>query len=164
MKGRVVDLIAGLRCLPGLPGWSRAGIELAWALPLVLIVALGGGLVGWHGVPEASTAAWLAATLFLAPALGEEVLFRGLLIPRRGRKAPWIAISTALFVLWHPLQALTFGPPWSTVFLDPWFLAAVAVLGVTLGRIYAATGSLWPCVAVHWLVVFGWKALLGGPF
>ena len=164
MKNRLADLIAGLRCLPGRAGWGRAGLELAWALPSILIVAWAGGLVGWHGAPEASTAAPLAASLFLAPALGEELLFRGLVIPRRGPKARWIAISTLLFVLWHPLQALTLGPPWADAFLDPWFLAAVALLGVALGRIYAATGSLWPCVLAHWLVVFGWKALLGGPF
>ena len=100
----------------------------------------------------------------LAPALGEELLFRGFLIPRRPPRARWIALSAALFVLWHPLQAWTIGPPWAAAFLDPWFLAAAAVLGVALGRIYAATGSLWPCVAAHWLVVWGWKALLGGPF
>ena len=106
----------------------------------------------------------LAASLFLAPALGEELLFRGLIIPRGGPKARWIALSASLFLLWHPLQAATIGPPWASAFLDPWFLAATAILGLALGRIYAATGSLWPCVLLHWLVVFGWKALLGGPF
>ena len=109
-------------------------------------------------------AAALAASLLVAPALGEELLFRGLLIRRRGRRAPWIVLSTLLFVIWHPLQTVTFGPPWAAAFLDPWFLAAVALLGLALGRIYAATGSLWPCVLVHWLVVFAWKAFLGGPF
>ena len=164
MKDRLADLIAALRCFPGLAGWGRAGLELAWALPLVLILAWAGGLVGWHGGPDASMAVRLAASLFVAPALGEELLFRGLMIPRRAPQTRWIALSTFLFLLWHPLQAVTFGPPWSAAFLDPWFLAAVAVLGVALGRIYAATGSLWPCVAAHWLVVFVWKALLGGPF
>jgi predicted Abi (CAAX) family protease len=44
------------------------------------------------------------------------------------------------------------------------FLAAVAILGAALGRIYVVTGSLWPCIFAHWLIVLGWKALLGGPF
>lgn len=130
----------------------------------MLVIAHAGGLVRLGNTPEAITALGLAASLFFAPALGEELLFRGLLMPRRASGASWIALSALLFVLWHPLQALTVGPPWAGAFLDPWFLATVAVLGVALGRIYAATGSLWPCVAAHWLVVFGWKTLLGGPF
>ncbi len=106
----------------------------------------------------------LAATLFIAPALGEELLFRAFQIPRDDPSAKWIALSALLFLLWHPLQAVTIGPPWASAFLDPWFLIAVVIFGVSLGRIYAATRSLWPCVTAHWLVVFGWKAWLGGPF
>ena len=162
LHARLSDLAAGLRTLPGRAGWGRAALEAAWALPLMLLVAHAGGLVRFGADPSMSLG--LAASLFLAPALGEELLFRGLIIPRRGPQGRWIALSVLLFVLWHPLQAVTVGPPWAAAFLDPWFLAATAILGIALGRIYAATGSLWPCVLLHWLVVFGWKALLGGPF
>jgi predicted Abi (CAAX) family protease len=72
-------------------------------------------------------------------------------------------LCVAVFVAWHPFQAVTFGPPWSALFLDPWFLLATAVLGTALVRIYRATGSIWPGVAVHWLVVASWKLLFGGP-
>ena len=89
---------------------------------------------------------------------------RGVLLPRDGRTTIWLALSVLLFVLWHPLQAVTLGPPRAETFLDPWFLAAVAVLGTALARIYAATRSLWPCILTHWLVVLGWKALFAGPF
>ena len=161
---RLRDLGTGLRRWPGLYGWRRTAFELAWVLPLMLVVAHLGGLVRYGELPEASTAAALAASLFVAPALGEELLFRGLIIPQSGDGGRWIAISTLLFVLWHPLQAVTFGPPWAQAFLDPWFLAVVALLGLALGQIYAATGSLWPCIATHWLTVLGWKTLFGGPF
>ena len=106
----------------------------------------------------------LAATLFVMPALGEELLFRGLLIPRDRAGPGWIALSVLLFVLWHPLQAVTIGPPWAAAFLDPWFLACVAILGLALARIYSVTRSLWPCIVGHWLIVLGWKAMFGGPF
>jgi predicted Abi (CAAX) family protease len=56
-----------------------------------------------------------------------------------------------------------FGPHWARVVLDPFFLAAVFVMGVALGRLYARSGSIWPCVILHWFAVVGWKALLGGP-
>lgn len=116
------------------------------------------------GPPDAITMMRLAATLMLTPALGEEILFRGLIIPRDRPARKWIALSVLLFVLWHPLQAIAFGPPWASAFLDPWFLAAVAALGLSLARIYRATRSLWPCILFHWLVVYVWKVFLGGPF
>ena len=163
-RRRLADMLEGLRRVPALRGWARAALELGWALPLMLVVAHAGGLVRPQDPPEPSTLAVLAAILFVAPALGEELLFRGLLIPRQRPGALWPVLSVVLFVLWHPLQAATIGPPWAGAFLDPLFLAAVAVLGAALARIYAATGSLWPCVLAHWLVVLVWKALLGGPF
>ncbi|HEV2079481.1 MAG TPA: CPBP family glutamic-type intramembrane protease [Allosphingosinicella sp.] len=161
---RLSDLLAALRHLPDRAGWRAACIELAWALPLLLIVAHAGGLARLQSPPAASTAATLAATLFVMPALLEELLFRGLIIPREGPKAQWITLSVLLFVLWHPLQVVTFGPPWAGSFLDPWFLIVVGILGLALARMYAATRSLWPSILTHWLVVLGWKAVFGGPF
>ncbi len=117
-----------------------------------------------EGPPDASTMLRLAATLLIVPALGEEILFRGLLIPRRHAGVAVMALSVLLFVLWHPLQALTVGPPWAAAFLDPFFLTAGTIFGTALARIYSATGSLWLCIFAHWLVVFGWKTFLGGPF
>jgi uncharacterized protein len=164
LRERVDGMARGLSTRLDGVGRRRVAIELAWSLPLLLIVALLGDIARLQEPPESLAAVRLAVLLFMAPALGEELIFRGLLIPRRGRKAPWMALSVVLFVLWHPLQAVTFGPPWASTFLDPWFLAAVAILGAALARIYAATRSLWPCILTHWLVVLGWKTLFAGPF
>ena len=164
LKARLADIFRALRHWPDLSGWRQAGLELCWALPLMLLAAYAGGLVRLQSPPEARAIAGLATILFITPTLGEELLFRGMLIPRAAPSPRAILISAFLFVLWHPLQAATIGPPWAKAFLDPWFLAAAAVLGLALGRIYAATRSLWPCVVAHWLVVFGWKAFLDGPF
>jgi uncharacterized protein len=164
MTSRLEDIGRALRRWPDRASWHQVMLELCWALPLILVSAYAGGLIQVGGGPDLAEAAGLALTLLFAPALGEELLFRGALIPRDRPTGAWIVLSTTAFVLWHPLQALTIGPPWAGAFLDPWFLAAVAVLGVALGRIYAATRSLWPCVLVHWIVVFTWKAGLGGPF
>jgi len=68
-----------------------------------------------------------------------------------------------LFVAWHPVQALGFGPPWAAMFLEPAFLVAVSVLGILLAKLYLDTGSLWPPVVAHWLVVLIWKLVFGGP-
>lgn len=164
LRDRLADLLCGLRCLPDRRGWLRVAVELGWALPLMLVVAHSGGLVRYAPERDATILIGLGATLLISPAFGEEVLFRGLIMPRRHASAPWVLLSVLLFVLWHPLQAVTFGPPWAAAFVDSWFLLIVAILGGALARIYAATGSLWPGVAAHWLVVFAWKAVLGGPF
>lgn len=159
-------IAAALLTWPDRAGWMVVTRELAWSLPLI-------GLLGWLGgfarfEPLSFGAEWLRLffLLMLVPALGEELLFRAVLVPRPGDPFPaWQAIAAVgAFVLWHPLQALGFGPPWSELFLHPWFLAAAALLGIALVRIYRATGSIWSCVAAHWLVVAGWKLLFGGPF
>jgi len=164
MRGRFADVVAAVRTFPDLRSWLRCGAELLWAVPGLLLVAHFGDLVRMSSPVEANEFAGLAASLFVAPALGEELLFRAALIPRQHPRWPWLALSVALFVLWHPLQAVTFGPPWAGAFQDPWFLAAVAILGLALARMYAASRSIWPSVVAHWLVVLVWKAFLGGPF
>nr|WP_257215064.1 CPBP family glutamic-type intramembrane protease [Sphingomonas sp. R-74633] len=103
--------------------------------------------------------------LMFVPALGEELVFRALLVPPPHQPFPawqW-ALAIAIFVAWHPFQALTFGPPWSEIFLDWRFLTIAAALGALLVRLYRATGSIWPCVATHWLMVAAWKLLFAGP-
>ena len=164
MNGRLGDVVASVRHLPDRRGWLRVAAELLWAMPLLLLIAYAGGLARIVEPPDSAALLQLGATLLVAPALGEELLFRAAIIPRERPRWPWLAFSVVLFVAWHPLQVVTFGPPWAGAFLDPWFLFAVAVLGVALARIYAVAGSIWPCVLAHWLVVFVWKVLLGGPF
>src|SRR5690349_13340237 len=106
IRARLTDLAAGLRHVPGAAGWARALLELGWALPLMLLLAHLGGLIRFQSPPDPITALPLAATLFVAPALGEEMLFRGLQIPRDQPTIAAMALSVLLFVLWHPLQAL----------------------------------------------------------
>lgn len=141
------------------------GREAAWLLPMLLLFGFLGGLMHWRPVFDAQLLR-LAVVAIIVPALGEELLFRAALLPDpAGDGVPWprVLASTLLFVLWHPAQALAFGPHWAAVVLDPWFLASVAATGVALSRLSLSTGSIWPPVALHWLIVVTWKALLGGP-
>lgn len=114
------------------------------------------GEVNLHGMPLR------LLTVLIVPALGEELVFRGLLLPDSRRPALWVAVSTALYVAWHPLETLTFLPA-ATDFLRPDFLAATAVLGLGCALMRLRTGSLWPAVALHWLLVTLWQTFLGAP-
>ena len=92
-------------------------------------------------------------------------MFRGLPIPSRGesaRSGRWIVASLILFVLWHPVEALTFLPG-AHLFLTLPFLACTLILGAACGWMRYATGSLWPAVAFHGVTVFLWQAAFGGP-
>lgn len=105
-------------------------------------------------------------TVFFVPALGEELVFRGLLTPTQAhqpdlRKA--LVVPTALYVLWHPLEAYTFLPGAKALFTDGYFLLVTTILGLSCGLLRWRTGSIWPAVILHWLLVVIWKTWLGGP-
>jgi predicted Abi (CAAX) family protease len=104
-------------------------------------------------------------TVIVVPALGEEAVFRGLLIPGRDESArPWpaIAVATTAYTLWHVFEGLTFLPGAAPVFLRPDFLACCAVLGLGCAILRWRTGSLWPAVTLHWALVVIWQTWLGG--
>jgi predicted Abi (CAAX) family protease len=71
-------------------------------------------------------------------------------------------LSLVLFVVYHPLNALTFYPVGRSTFMNPVFLLLAAVLGVACSIAYLLFGSIWPAVAIHWLAVTAWLLLLGG--
>ena len=76
-------------------------------------------------------------TLALLSAFGEEILFRGVIHPRMGLWA-----TAAIFGLFHfPIRRR----------LVPWTLFA-GVLGVVLGGLTDASGSLWPAILLHFTV------------
>lgn len=156
---------SALTTWPSRASWGRATGELLWLAPVLVALGIVGGFAEFAPVDDIAALLQLALLLLVVPALGEELLFRAALQPDpRGPASPIVIIgSIALFVAWHPLQVFAFGPPWAEMFLNPWFLAATAALGIAVTRAYRATLSIWPSVAIHWLAVFSWKALAGGP-
>jgi len=148
--------------------WPRAdewGACLAiYLMTTVAIVAIAVifGLIHWQ--PRLNT--WPAhLSVFVVPAFMEELVFRGLFIPGReeGRDAVrWIAFGTLAFVLWHVVEA-TIILPNALLFLHPAFLFCAGLLGLACAIARYRTGSLWPAVLFHGLIVFAWQVLFGGP-
>ena len=144
----------------------------AWAVvPFYAVSALaigfGSGLFHFKFVSTA-LAPLLPFTLLIFPSMLEEAFFRGVLIPRdtmehgRRRIIPALIGSTALFVLWHPLSALTINRSAIPIFLDPAFLCIVAALGLTCGYSYLVSKSIWAPIIIHWATVVVWVFFLGG--
>lgn len=104
----------------------------------------------------------------LFPALSEELFFRVLLIPHRLERVTgmtwWMGavFSLILFILYHPFNAVTFFRRGNPTFFNPIFLLLAALLGIACTVTYALTGSIWPGVIIHWLVVVIWLYILGG--
>jgi len=148
---------------PDAGGWARCAAIAVLGLGLIASVAFPAGLAHW----EPNFGGWplRLAKVMIVPAFMEEWVFRGVLIPARGgssRPGLWIAFGLAAFVAWHIVEASTFLPS-AHLFLTAPFLICALVLGAACGGMRFVTGSLWPAVIFHGLVVFFWQAALGGP-
>lgn len=152
-----------LTTLPDARGWALCALVAAVTGGLMAAIGFSTGL--YAPTPAVPGLPLRLLTVLFAPALGEEIPFRGLLIPGRdeARRSPWVAIavSTALYVAWHPLEALTFLPQ-AGMFLRPDFLACTAILGLGCALMRWRTGSLWPAVILHGGFVVVWQTWLGG--
>lgn len=144
-----------------------------WAETLALGVLAGGAAYALGrrtGLfrPEAAPLPSLAGALLVlaTPAFGEEFWFRGVLTPSRDEQPGDLRAvfpSTAAFILWHVLTALTILPGARATFLRADFLAIAALEGLVCGWLRRRSGSIWPGVALHWAEVMVWKTWLGGP-
>ncbi|WP_165190106.1 CPBP family glutamic-type intramembrane protease [Caulobacter soli] len=151
-----------LTTLPDARGWALCGLVAAITGGLMAAIGFSTGLYAL--TPAVPGLPLRLLTVLFVPALGEEIPFRGLLVPGRDETSnPWpaIALSTALYVAWHPLEALTFLPQ-AAMFLHPDFLACTAILGLACALMRWRTGSLWPAVILHGGFVAVWQTWLGG--
>ena len=110
----------------------------------------------------------IAVLLFIQPALFEEIVFRGLLLPRevrsmpRSRLAVVAGLALAVYVASHPLNAWLFRPQVLSLFSSAPYLVLTTLLGLTCTATYWISRSIWPSVFIHWLTVVVWIGLLGG--
>jgi membrane protease YdiL (CAAX protease family) len=86
-------------------------------------------------------------------ALGEELFYRGYLQARLRRRfgpVAAIAVASLLFAVRHYTQVLMAWPhvPWGPATI---WVAGVFVVGVALGWLYEASGSLLPPIVAHYL-------------
>lgn len=161
-------LAAALTTLPDRAGWLWS---VAIGLPTLALMGLIGIATGLYqpGPGDLAQLPMTLLTVWFVPAIGEEAIFRGLMVPSRGDDAgrsrawPALALSTLVYGLWHPLEGLTFLPGARDLFCRPDFLLVTGLLGLACGLVRWRTGSLWPAVVLHWAAVVVWKTWLGGP-
>jgi predicted Abi (CAAX) family protease len=155
---------AALITWPDAQGWRLAAAIGAGTLAVMAVIGFASGFYALHPTRFEGLPLRLL-TVLVAPAIGEELPFRGLLVPGRDDvRRPWLtlALVTTVFTAWHVVEATTFLPAARAVFLRPDFLACAATLGLGCGVVRWRTNSLWPAVALHWLAVTIWQTWLGG--
>ena len=155
--------------VPGMAAWLDAGILLL----LFAMMALPIGLRFRFVKVEIVQASWqtiitLLVTSFVLPAITEELFFRVLLLPRPSDIQSslhgwfWGGLSLGLFIIYHPLNAITFFPRGRETFFNPVFLTLAGLLGIVCTLSYLDSGSLWIPVILHWVIVVFWLLGLGG--
>ncbi len=148
---------------PDRQGWRECLLIGAVSLILIGLLAGFGGLLTW----QPRTEGWLLrfASVMGVPAFTEELVFRGLLVPDRDethRPIRWIGLAVVIFTGWHVFEALVLLPG-ARLFLQPVFLLCAGTLGLGCALIRYRSGSLWPAVILHGLMVWTWQVFFGGP-
>lgn len=154
-----------------LPSWHDGLVTggLCFLLALLLIpLGMAIGFLKVDVIQSPKTILTIGAIALISPGIIEELVFRVLLLPHPSEAASpttaglWFSISLGLFILYHPLNALSFYPPGRPTFMTPGFLTLAALLGAICALAYLQTGSLWLPVLLHWLAVVVWLVCLGG--
>jgi predicted Abi (CAAX) family protease len=160
----------GARIRAALTTWPKLHDWLEFALSALLFAAVCAA-VGFsthllHLAPRgAGDILRVSATVLIAPALSEELVFRGAMIPGRDEgKSAFVAIvvSSGLFTLWHVIET-SFLPGGAAFFRRFDFLLIAALLGLLCAVLRYRSGSLWTAVALHWGAAVAWIGWLGGP-
>ena len=169
IQHRIRELRAALTSLPTIGGWRCFLLYYLAFVLCALLFGFGSGLLRWEPVQASPGAICpFALALLVRPALVEEIVFRGLLLPRehktipRGRMLTICSAALCLFVASHIVNGLFFRHSAVALFTDPRFLLIAAMMGAMCIASYLTTVSLWPGIAGHWLTVATWVLLLGG--
>jgi membrane protease YdiL (CAAX protease family) len=131
-RDRARGRAAGLAALAGLAGFA------SYPLWIPIIGAVGGtlGLRPVPPPPRPDDPLLLVATLGLAPVF-EELLYRERLLPAlRARLGSGLAVA---------ISSLAFALP----HLEPWSVLATGLVGLALGALMLASGSVALCIGLH---------------
>ena len=147
--------------------WPRLMLPLASYSLVAVAVALNSQNIFPVSLPPLWKVLVMPVVLVVFPSLIEEVVFRGVLLPRKVADAPpvsrfaAVSVSTAIFTIWHPLNHWLIGLSDTSIFVEPAFLFIVVALGYACGYAYLRTGSLWAPIFIHWLTTVVWNLFFG---
>ena len=157
------------RATATMPNYDNARHSIVLVSVYILFVSIVGWqshFLNWKPQPVTTVFRVTIASL-IAPAILEELFFRFVLLPDpfgvSFKTYLWRSLlSLFLFIIYHPLNALTFFPQGRNVFFNYIFLVLAASLGIVCTTTYWQTGSIWLPVLIHWITVAVWLSYFGG--
>ena len=162
-------IFASMILLPDLRDWGITVLLLLGYSAIAVPIGVRSGFLKWRPIEQKPVqVAKTLVFLFLCPTLLEELVFRVILLPYPDElNAPaitfgWAMLSLTLFVLYHPINALTLYKAGNPTLFQPIFLGLTALLGLTCTIAYLVTGSLWTISFIHWVVVVIWLFCFSG--
>jgi predicted Abi (CAAX) family protease len=157
-------LIPAFLRLPSTEAWLYSAVLLFVYTLISLPIGIKLGFLKVEILSSWKTAVRVLLVAFIAPSLVEEIFFRVLLLPNSTEVVSpavrwfFVCLSLVIFVGYHPLNVLA----GCGTFRNPVFLFLAALLGIICTSAYLQSGSLWPPVILHWLIVVVWLLVLGG--
>lgn len=156
---RTLAFVAAAIVFPLVVGFIAYGI--AWTTGLATFTAPP------RGFPtQLLLTATIGVALSAISATGEELGWRGYLLTRlidAGVPRP-VLVSGVIWGLWHvPLIVAGIyvaDPSHSPLLTVPLFMVSVTSFGFLIGYVRLATGSIWPCIALH----AAWNSIIQGAF
>jgi membrane protease YdiL (CAAX protease family) len=139
---------------PGLRGWPFAILCPPLLFGAVTLAAIATGVADYRSASAIGVGWMIGVLITIVSCLGEEVGWRGYLLPSLLSLGIWPAmlVTGVLHGLWHfPVILLTpyyhaAGSPWIVL---PEFLVVLTLAGVLYGYLRLSTGSLWPPILLH---------------
>lgn len=161
-------IVAGFSTMPVITDWLWGFLLISIYALIVIPFGLGQGFLRWDLQLSSSTIFRVTISSLVTPAILEEFLFRVVLLPHPSEAVEvkyvllWSVVSLFLFVIYHPLNALTFFPSGREAFFEPIFLCFAGLLGLICTLAYLYSASVWIPVIIHWLTVIIWLLCFGG--
>ncbi|GAB4547613.1 MAG: hypothetical protein Tsb0014_42320 [Pleurocapsa sp.] len=161
-------IIVGFSTLPTLYDWLNTIILILIYGLIALPLGFWSNFLQLNVQFSGTVAAKIIATSLIAPAILEELFFRVIILPLPSENVTvkilliTSTISLILFVIYHPVNGITFFPSGKETFFNPVFLCLATLLGLICTVSYLQSGSIWIPVTIHWIVVVIWLLFLGG--
>ena len=162
----IVDhrLIPAFLKLPSAEDWLYSAVLLFIYTFIALPIGIKLGFLKVESLSSWQTTVRVLVVALVAPSLIEELLFRVLLLPHPTEMATpavlwfFVCFSLVIFVVYHPLNVFAD----QGTFRNPVFLFLAGLLGIICTIAYLQSGSIWPPVVLHWLIVVVWLLSFGG--
>uniref|UniRef100_A0ACD5GTY9 Type II CAAX prenyl endopeptidase Rce1 family protein n=1 Tax=Desertifilum tharense IPPAS B-1220 TaxID=1781255 RepID=A0ACD5GTY9_9CYAN len=140
--------VAALTTIPNASAWGVAAALLGVYTLIALPIGFQFGFIQRDTQTSPKVIRDVLLLALISPALSEELFFRVLLLPHSSEGCSlavlgfWGIAGLIVFILYHPLNGISFFPAGRQTFFNPVFLGLAALLGIICTLAYWHSGSI----------------------